>query len=607
MPFLLETAILLGSAVIAVPLFQRLGLGSILGYLFVGLLLGPSLLGVIAEPEAVLHLAEIGVVMLLFVIGLELEPKRLWALRKRLFGFGGLQLALCGLLLTPLGWLLGLETDKAILLGLILALSSTAFALQVLAEHQHLATPHGQLAFAILLFQDLAVIPLLALLPVFAGDFAASPGETWLVVGRGIGMVVLVILVGRLLFPRVLRLVARSELREVFTAAALLLVLGTALIMEQAGLSMALGAFLAGVLLADTPWRHELEANIEPFKGILLGLFFIGVGMTVDLPLVAHNLPVIIGLTLALLLAKFVVLTLIGLLARLPRQSLPRLATIIAQGGEFDFVLLTAAVSAGVFDQRTASLCVAAVTLSMAVTPLLYRVGGRLGERLRESRPWDSDFGEQTPPVLIAGLGRFGQIVARMLSTQNIAFTALDPNIAQVEFIRRFGARIYYADATRLELLHAAGAGEARILVIAVDDDEAALTIARLARAHFPGLQIYARARNRHHAWQLMELGVEHVVRETLAASLEMCDDLLRGMGYPGSTAGEAVRTFREFDTELFHHSYQHRHDNQALLRSDRAAMAELQALFQRERQEQRRHDPRREDALDDEQQDSST
>ncbi|OHV11970.1 monovalent cation:proton antiporter-2 (CPA2) family protein [Kushneria phosphatilytica] len=606
MPFLLEAAILLGSAVIAVPLFQRMGLGSILGYLFVGVLLGPSLFGVIAEPEAVMHLAEIGVVMLLFVIGLELEPKRLWSLRKRLFGFGGMQLALCGMLLTPLGWLLGLETSDAILLGLILALSSTAFALQVLTEHQHLATPHGQLAFAILLFQDLAVIPLLALLPVFAGGFDASPGNPWLVVGRGIGMVMLVILVGRVVFPRVLKLVARSELREVFTAAALLLVLGTALIMEQAGLSMALGAFLAGVLLADTPWRHELEANIEPFKGILLGLFFIGVGMSVDLSLVGHQLPAIIGLTLALLLAKFLVLTLIGLLARLPKQALPQLATIIAQGGEFDFVLLAAAVSAGVFDQRIASLCVAAVTLSMAVTPLLYQLGGRLGAQLRESRPWDSDFGDHTPPVLIAGLGRFGQIVARMLSTQNIAFTALDPNIAQVEFIRRFGSRIYYADATRLELLHAAGASEARVLVIAVDDSEAALTIARLARAHFPQLQVYARARNRHHAWQLMELGVEHVVRETFAASLEMCDELLRGMGYPGSTAGEAVRTFREFDTELFHHSYQHRDDNQALLHSDRAAMAELQALFQHERHEQRHNDTDTDDSANDRQSSST-
>lgn len=583
MSFVFEAAIMLGAAVLAVPLFARFGLGSILGYLCAGLILGPSITGFIAEPESVLHFSEIGVVMLLFLIGLELEPSRLWRMRGRLFGFGSLQLLLTALLLMPLGLLLGLDRAPAILLGLTLALSSTAFALQLLTEHQHLATPHGQTAFAILLFQDLAVIPLLALLPVFAGNTAVNGDGIWLTLLTATAIVGATLVVGRFIFPRVLRLVAGSDVHEVFTAAALFMVLGTAWVMEEAGLSMALGAFLAGVLLADTPYRHELEANIEPFKGILLGLFFISVGMSVDLVLVLHNALTVIGITLAILVAKILVLTLTGVIARLPRQNIPRLAAVIAQGGEFDFVLLTTAVAAGVFEQRIASLCIAAVTLSMASTPFLYKLAGRIGQHLKPSHTWDSQFPDDEPPVIIAGLGRFGQMVARMLKMQNVRFTALDPNIRQVEFIRKFGSRIYYADATRLDLLRSAGLERARMLIICVDDEQACLTIARHAREHFPHLSVYARARNRHHAWRLRELEVEVVVRETFAASLEMSHEVLMGLGYPSASASEVVRTFREFDTRLFEESYQYRNDNDQLLQSDRAAMEEFYRLFQRE------------------------
>ncbi|MCK0713791.1 monovalent cation:proton antiporter-2 (CPA2) family protein [Chromohalobacter sarecensis] len=588
MNFFYEAAVLLGAAIIAVPLFQRLGLGSILGYLAVGLLLGPSVFGFIAEPEEVLHFSEFGVVMLLFLIGLEMEPSRLWGMRKKLFGLGFLQLLGCGVLLTPIGVALGLTWELAMLLGLILALSSTAFALQLLNEQHRLATPHGQTAFSILLFQDLAVIPLLALLPLFAGDLGGQGSAVWLDIGKAVGMVLAAIVFGRLVFPRVLALIARSGVHEVFTAAALFLVLALALVMEWAGLSMALGAFLGGVMLADTVYRHELEANIEPFKGILLGLFFIAVGMSVDLALVFDNVGWVLGITLALLVAKLVVITLVGMVARLPRQEIPRLATVIAQGGEFDFVLLSAAVSTGVFDQRIASLCIAAVTLSMALTPFLYRGGNRLAARMGESRPYDKDFGDETPPVLIAGLGRFGQMVARVLKLQGISFTALDPNITQVEFIRRFGSRIYYADAARLDVLRSAGLAQAKMLVIAVDDEEAALTIARLARNHYPQLKVFARARNRHHAWQLMEIGVDTVVRETFASSMEMSVEVLKGLGYPGSNALDAVRTFRDFDNQLLASSYTHRHDSEALMKSEREAMAEFQTLFQQELKQRR-------------------
>ncbi|MGO1344276.1 NAD-binding protein, partial [Chromohalobacter japonicus] len=385
-----------------------------------------------------------------------------------------------------------------------------------------------------------------------------------------------------------LAFIARSGVHEVFTAAALFMVLTMALVMEWAGLSMALGAFLGGVMLADTVYRHELEANIEPFKGILLGLFFIAVGMSVDLTLVVDEVWWVLGITLALLAAKLVVIALVGMAARLPRQEIPRLATVIAQGGEFDFVLLSAAVSAGVFDQRIASLCIAAVTLSMALTPFLYRGGNWLAVRMRESRPYDKDFGDETPPVLIAGLGRFGQMVARVLKLQGISFTALDPNITQVEFIRRFGSRIYYADAARLDVLRSAGLAQAKLLVIAVDDEEAALTIARMVRNHYPQIKIFARARNRHHAWKLMEIGVDSVVRETFASSMEMSVEVLKGLGYPGSNALEAVRTFRDFDNQLLATSYVHRHDLETLRKTEHEAIAEFQALFQQELKQRR-------------------
>ncbi|MHC9036143.1 monovalent cation:proton antiporter-2 (CPA2) family protein, partial [Cobetia marina] len=363
MNMLMEGAVLLGCAVVAVPLFQRLGLGSILGYLAIGVLLGPSLIGFISEPTEVLHFAEFGVVMLLFMIGLELEPKRLWDMRLKLAGLGSAQMLLCGALLTPVGLWLGLELPAAALLGLILALSSTAFALQVLSENQQLATPHGQSTFAILLFQDLAVIPLLALLPLFADNFDASTGSGWAGVAKGIGMVAAVIIVGRFVVPRLLKMVARSEIHEIFTAAALFVVISTALLMEWVGLSMALGAFLAGVLLADTVYRHELEANIDPFKGLLLGLFFMAVGMSVDVSLVMERPLTVLGLTLALMVGKVLVITLVGRVARLKLAEALPLAAVLAQGGEFDFVLLTAGMAAGIFDQTLTSLVISAVTL----------------------------------------------------------------------------------------------------------------------------------------------------------------------------------------------------------------------------------------------------
>ncbi|TVU68743.1 MULTISPECIES: monovalent cation:proton antiporter-2 (CPA2) family protein [Cobetia] len=581
MSMLLEGAVLLGCAVVAVPLFQRLGLGSILGYLAIGVLLGPSLIGFISDPGEVLHFAEFGVVMLLFMIGLELEPKRLWDMRLKLIGLGSAQMLLCGALLTPVGLWLDLSLTSSILLGFILALSSTAFALQVLGENHQLATPHGQSTFAILLFQDLAVIPLLALLPLFSDNFDSSTGSGWLGVIKGIGMVAAVIIVGRFVVPRLLKMVARSEIHEIFTAAALFVVIGTALLMEWVGLSMALGAFLAGVLLADTVYRHELEANINPFKGLLLGLFFMAVGMSVDVSLVMERPLTVLGLTLALMFGKVLVIALIGRAARLKLAEALPLAAVLAQGGEFDFVLLTAGMAAGIFDQTLTSLVISAVTLSMAATPFLYRFAHKLGAASEAKRPYDEDFGEESPQVLIAGFGRFGQISARLLKTQGINFTALDPNMAQVEFVRQFGSRIFYADASRAELLRAAGAEHARIMLVAVDDADTTTHIVRMVRHQFPHLKLFVRARNRHHAWQLMELGVEHVIRETYASSLEMGGGLLGALGYPSARANEVVRAFREMDDDMLKKDFDNRHDQKALVSSEQAAMAELKRLFQ--------------------------
>lgn len=581
MNMLMEGAVLLGCAVVAVPLFQRLGLGSILGYLAIGVVLGPSAIGFISEPTEVLHFAEFGVVMLLFMIGLELEPKRLWDMRLKLAGLGTAQMLLCGALLTPVGLWLGLSLSAAALLGLILALSSTAFALQVLSENQQLATPHGQSTFAILLFQDLAVIPLLALLPLFSDNFDTSTGTGWLDVVKGIGMIAAVIIVGRFVVPRLLKMVARSEIHEIFTAAALLVVIGTALLMEWVGLSMALGAFLAGVLLADTVYRHELEANIDPFKGLLLGLFFMAVGMSVDISLVMERPLTVLGLTLALMVGKILVITLVGRVARLKLSEALPLAAVLAQGGEFDFVLLTAGMAAGIFDQTLTSLVISAVTLSMAATPFLYRYARKLGAAREAKRPFDEDFGEETPPVLIAGFGRFGQMSARILKTQGINFTALDPNIAQVEFVRQFGSRIYYADASRTELLRAAGAEHAQIMLVAVDDAATTTNIVRTVRQQFPHLKLYVRARNRLHAWELMELGVEHIIRETYASSLEMGSELLVGMGYPSTRATEVVRAFREMDDSMLQSDFENRYDPEALVTSAKSGMEELKRLFQ--------------------------
>ncbi|MFO1350845.1 MAG: monovalent cation:proton antiporter-2 (CPA2) family protein [Gammaproteobacteria bacterium] len=591
MGLLEQITVYLGAAVVAVPFTKRLGLGAVLGYLGAGVAIGPWGLRLVADVQSTLRFAEFGVVLLLFVIGLELQPSRLWALRKPIFGLGAAQVALTGMAFALLGAISGLGVVTALIAGLGLAMSSTAFALQMLAEKNQLTTRFGRFAFAILLFQDIVTIPLLALIPLLGPGAGANSvgGGRWLDVAEvGVALAGIVI-GGHYVLRYVLRVIAALRIPEVFVAAALLTVLGAALAMEAVGISMALGAFLAGVLLADSEYRHELEADIEPFKGLLLGLFFIAVGMSVDVGLALERPLMVITLTLGLLVVKFAVLFALGRYAGLDGKAARRLALAISQGGEFAFVIFGFAVGAQVMPQPLANGLVLVVTLSMAITPLL--VAGHERWLRREQEPtqeadYDRPRGDEIP-VIIAGFGRFGQIIARILRAKKIGFTALEINPEQVDFIRKFGNQIYYGDASRLDLLRAAKAERAKIFVLAIDDVEAALRTAETVRRHFPNLTICARARNRRHAYQLMDLGVTILQRETFHSSLELARQVLHGLGYTSADSDRAVVTFRRHDEERLRSDHRLRGDEERLIYLAKKAAQELEEMFERDAAEQ--------------------
>jgi len=587
MGLLHETAIFLAAAVIAVPLFRLLGFGSVLGYLAAGVVIGPAGLRLITDVDNILHFAEIGIVFLLFIIGLELQPSRLWILRRSVFGLGTLQVLLCGLPIAIFAWWWGMTPAASLVIGFGLALSSTAFVLQLLAERGQLTSQHGRNAFSILLFQDLAVLPMLAAMPLLAtGGEALGWTELAVDTGAVIGVLLAIVVGGHYLLRPVLRAVAHARTAEIFTATALLLVIGSALAVEAVGLSMALGAFLAGVLLADSEYRHELEANIEPFKGLLLGLFFIAVGMSADLSLIVERPQAVLGIAVGLLVFKSAVLFALARAWGMNGRVSCSLAAVLSQGGEFGFVLFTAAVGRGVLDDVTADLLIAAVTLSMAATPLIVLLAERvvvpkLGSGEAE-RPYDRpDAHLEEPQVIIAGFGRFGQVVGRLLRVAQIPFTALETNPSQVDFVRRFGNRVYYGDPSKLELLRAVGADHARAFVLAIDDVEASIRTAEVLHREYPALPVYARARNRQHAHRLMSVGVRVIVRETFASSLEMGEALLNGLGWDRHLAREAVTLFREHDEALLQRQHAMHRDEEALIQSAREAAQELEDLFE--------------------------
>ncbi|XXT15875.1 monovalent cation:proton antiporter-2 (CPA2) family protein [Sorangium sp. So ce429] len=584
MSLLSHAAVFLGAAVVAVPLFKRIGLGAVLGYLVAGALIGPWGLRFITDVENILHFSELGVVLLLFLIGLELQPSRLWVLRRAVFGLGGAQVAVTGALIALIGVALGLRADTAAIAGVGLSLSSTAFVLQILAEKGQMQAQHGRSAFAILLFQDLAVIPLLAVLPLLgAGGGAPAEGSALASSLKAVAVLLAVVAGGRYLVRPVFRAIAAAHAHEIFTAAALLVVLGTALLMVQVGLSMSLGAFMAGVLLADSEYRHELEADIEPFKGLLMGLFFIAVGMSANIGLLIERPLLVLGLVLGVMALKAAVLFALGRANGHAAGSARDLALALPQGGEFAFVLFGLAAGQGIMDRLLSDLLVVVVTLSMALTPLVLALGDQLIKRWQRTGPareFDA-IEDGDPRVIIAGYGRFGQIVSRVLRTKKIPFTALDASATQVDFVRRYGNKIYYGDASRLDLLRAARADKAKIFVLAIDDVAASVKTAEVVKRHFPELRIYARARNRQHAYQLMDIGVEVLERETFLSSLEVAARVLEGLGMREPEARATVARFRAHDERVLQRGHAVHHDEAKLIQAARQAAQELEGLFE--------------------------
>lgn len=580
-----EIIVFLIAAVIAVPLSKRLGFGSVLGYLAAGIIIGPWGLSLITGVHDTLHFSELGVVLLLFIIGLELHPKRLWVLRKPLIGLGGVQVFATTLMFGGLAYLLGMSWQAALVIGICFSLSSTAFALQLLREKNQFFTAHGRNAFAILLFQDLLVIPVLALLPLLGPiENTSIQSNDLLDVARSIGIILSVILAGHLLVRPLLRLVAAAEIPELFSAASLLVVIGTASLMEAAGLSMALGAFLAGVLLADSEFRHELEANIEPFKGLLLGLFFISVGMSVDLGLVVSQSLLILSIVLGLLLIKTVVLFAIAKINKQTSTSAINLALVISQGGEFGFVILNQANATKVIDGAIGDLLIVVITISMALTPILVAVNEywqkNRGAHKEAERPFDN-IEDDNPKVIIVGFGRFGQIVARILSMKKIRFTALESSFEQVDFVRKFGNKIYFGDATRVELLRAARADKAGILVLSIVNIETSLKAAEVIKKNFPNLKIFARARNRQHVYKLMDIGVDYVIRETFLSSIELASNVLTGLGVKKDEVEKITNAFRVYDETLIKRQHAIHHNEEEVIAATKRAAIELQNLFE--------------------------
>jgi len=597
--FFYQAFIYLTAAVISVPIAKRLGLGSVLGYLIAGILIGPFVLGLVGkEGQDVMHFAEFGVVMMLFLIGLELQPALLWKLRGPILGMGGLQVALTASLIMAISIVLGFRWNTSLAIGLTLALSSTAIVLQTLNEKGLINTPGGQSSFSVLLFQDIAVIPILAIFPVLAsGTKVPVPSDSsahhasnliegfplWIQTLIVFAVVASIIVAGRYFISPAFRLIAKTRLRELFTAAALLLIIGIALLMTQVGLSPALGTFLAGVLLAQSEYRHELEIDIEPFKGLLLGLFFIAVGASIDFRLIANNPVLIAELVIALIILKLLVLFLIGKFFKMGLDSNLLFSFSLAQGGEFAFVLFSFALQNQVLDTRVVNPLISAVAVSMALTPLLILINEKLlltrvGTLEKEAKPADEI--DEKNKVIIAGFGRVGSIIGRFLQANGLRATYLDINPDNVDLLRKLGFKVFYGDASRHDLLHAAGADNADLLIIAVDQPEKIYEIMETAKKHFPHLKILARTRGWFDAYRLIDAGVTDVYRETLDSALRMGADALHKLGFRKHQAYRAIKTFRRHDENFLQELAAIRHDHKELIRGTRQRIEDLEKLM---------------------------
>ena len=592
--WLTGTLVYLAAAVLAVPLAKFLGLGSIIGYLSAGILIGPWGLKLVTDPQDMLHFAEFGVVLMLFLVGLELEPRRLWQLRKPIFGWGSVQLFGSAALMMAAAVLAGVDWQLALVAAVGLALSSTAIGLGVLNERNLLNTSSGQSVLSVSLLQDVAAIPLLALLPLLAVAAAASEAQTtaggsWLAAAKALGVIATIVLGGRLLLRPALRWIARSDTPETFTAASLLLVVATAALMQSVGLSMALGAFLAGVLLAESEYRRELETDIEPFKGLLLGLFFIAVGMSIDFQVVLNQPLWMAAVVLGFLALKFAVLWAMGRAMPVPKPERPVFMILLAQGGEFGFVVFQTAAQAGVISAPASSFLVAAVAISMLLTPLLLVAADRwiIPKLAGQSGHIEAEISEpQNQSVIIAGSGRYGQIVARLLFANGIQPTLLDHDAESIEAFRRFGWRVFYGDATRLDLLRVAGAAQAKVLVLAIDDMTQSVEVAKMALQHFPQLTLVARARNAEHFYALRNLGVQNIERETFDSALLSGRTVLENLGWQPHQARNLALRFKRHNLVQLDKMAPLWKDEDKLIAAAKQGRQQLEELFAQERAE---------------------
>jgi glutathione-regulated potassium-efflux system protein KefB len=550
---LAQVVVLLAAGVVAAPIFKRIGLGSVLGYLAAGLVIGPFGLGAFSDPQAIIHIAELGVVMFLFIIGLEMQPSRLWSMRKDIFGLGALQVMVCIGGLTMIGVTFGYAIIPSFVAGTGFVLTSTAIVMQMLQERNSLSTLKGQRIIAILLFEDLAIVPLLVLVTFLgSGGEEVTMAERLSSIGIALAATVALIFAGRYLLNPLFRLLASSGAREVMTAAALLVVLGSALLMQVSGLSMAMGAFLAGVLLSESAFRHQLEADIEPFRGILLGLFFLGVGMAIDLSVIAANWKiVVIGVIAYMFVKALLIYSVARLVGTCQREAIER-AVLMAQGGEFAFVLYSAASAAGILDAETNAVLTAMIIISMILTPLMVIAHDRIMPAVKPNTD-----GLELPEnvegsILIIGFGRFGQIVSQPLLARGYTLSLIDKDADFVRDAADFGFKVYYGDGARSEILHAAGAATARAVLICVDDKEAAIRIAEIVKHEFPLVPVLARAFDRGHAIDLVKAGVDYQIRETYESALDFSQKALTSVGEERDTAERLVEEFRDVDVERF-------------------------------------------------------
>lgn len=600
--FFLQALIYLGAAVVTVPLAKKLGLGSVLGYLLAGIIIGPFVLGWVGKADEVMHFAEFGVVLMLFLIGLELEPSLLWRMRRSIFGLGGLQVLITAVVITLVALIMKFQINRAIAIGLILALSSTAIVLQTLTEKGLLRNVAGRSAFSVLLFQDIAVIPILALLPIIAtlgqpvdlsesamnniGQVANMPG--WLQLLIIIGAIAVIIFLGRFVARHIFRLIAETGLHEVFVALALLMVIGIALLMDLIGLSPALGTFIAGVVLADSEYRHELETTIDPFKGLLLGLFFISVGASINFSLFIENPLLIVSLVLLLIVIKFTILIILGRIFRLKKGFEFLFAFLLAQSSEFSFVLISFSKQNKLFDEYTSALLLLVVTLSMAISPLLLIFNDKavspILARWQNKMEYD-EVDEQENPVILAGFGRFGLVIGRILLANNIKVTILDNNPSNVEVLRKYGFKLYFGDVTRPQMLENAGIRNARMLILSMAEHDEALKVAKYVREKYPHVKILARAKDIFHVFEYFKLDVRTVQREMFESASELGAKALVELGFTKYEAYRATRTFNHHEELVTNELYKHwLEDHQKFMRETQRFREQVSETLQAEK-----------------------